>query len=276
MIKGLVSVIVTTKNEEEVLEKLLRSIKKQTYGKIEIIVVDNDSSDDTRGIAKRYTINVFNKGPERSTQRNFGVKRSKGEYLLILDADMELTKKVVIECVEANKKDKKIGGVSIPEESVSKTFWERVKAFERSFYNKKGDPVTDAARFFSRLAFDDVSGYDETITGPEDWDLPDRIRESGYKIKRIESKIYHHERVPNPFKLVRKKYYYALTSHRYLKRHNISPISSKTVYFLRPIFYKNWRRLVKHPILSLSMFFMFTLEQTAGGVGYLVGKYKNL
>jgi len=40
---------------------------------VEIIVVDNNSTDNTVKIAKRFTDKVYNKGPERSTQRNYGV-----------------------------------------------------------------------------------------------------------------------------------------------------------------------------------------------------------
>ena len=68
-----VSVIVTTKNEEKNIENCLRSIKAQTYPqeKIEIIVVDNNSTDKTKEIGKRYTERVYNFGPERSAQRKF-------------------------------------------------------------------------------------------------------------------------------------------------------------------------------------------------------------
>jgi len=203
------------------------------------------------------------------------VKHSKGKFLLVLDADMELTRSVVKECVKVAGQDPKIGAVEIPEESVAHTFWERVKAHERSFYNEKGDSTTDAARFFRKSAFEEVGGYDETITGPEDWDLPERVKEK-YAIARIKSKIFHHERVPNPFRVARKKYYYALTSHRYLKRHNISTVSAKTIYLLRPVFYRSWKRLLRHPFLSLAMFFMLSLEQIAGAYGYFVGKLQNL
>lgn len=271
-----VSIIITTKNEERVIERLLVSIKKQNYKKTEIIVVDNASSDGTKKIARKFTKNVFNFGPERSSQRNFGVKKAKGEFLFILDADMELDRNVVRECVLLMKRNKKCGLITIPEVSVANTFWEKVKAFERSFYNKKGDTTTDAGRFFVRRAFEKVGGYDETITGPEDWDLPERILKAGYKQGRIRSKIFHYERVPNPLKLAKKKYYYALTSHRYLKKHDISAFSDKTIYFLRPVFYKNWKTLLSNPILTAAMFMMLTLEQIGGGLGYLVGKYKKL
>ena len=271
-----VSIIITTKNEERVIERLLVSIKTQNYKKTEIIVVDNGSLDGTKKIARKYTQKVYNFGPERSSQRNFGVKKAKGNYLFILDADMELGRNVVRECVLLMKKNKKCGLITIPEASVAKTFWEKVKAFERSFYNKEGDTTTDAGRFFDRNAFEKVGGYDETITGPEDWDLPERILKSGYKQGRIKSKIFHYERVPNPLKLARKKYYYALTSYRYLKKHGISPFSEKTIYFLRPVFYKNWKILLSNPIYTLAMFIMLTFEQIGGGLGYFIGKFKKL
>ena len=67
-----VSVIVTTKNSAPYLNNCLQSIKSQTYKKIEIIVVDNFSRDETKLIAEEYTNKVFLKSTERSVQRNFG------------------------------------------------------------------------------------------------------------------------------------------------------------------------------------------------------------
>lgn len=272
----LVSIIVTTKNEEEVLERLLASIKSQAYPSIELLVVDNHSTDATAAIARKFTKQVYIAGSERSQQRNIGEKKSKGRYIMFLDADMELTKGVVSSCVKKIMSTENVGAVIIPEQSVAKTFWEKVKSHERSFYNKEGDTMTDAARFFDRKAFEEVGGYDESITGPEDWDLPENIAKLGYKSARVNDVIYHYERVPSPVKLAAKKYYYALTSHRYLKKHAISPISAKTIYFLRPVFYKNWQRLLGHPVLSTAMFIMFTFELVGGGLGFVVGKVKKL
>ena len=143
----LVSIIITTRNEEKLLERLIRSIKKQSYKNKEIIIVDNNSSDSTIEVIKRLKVAAYNFGPERSAQRNFGAGVSKGKHLLFLDADMELTKNVIKECVEVVKRNKVIGGVIIPEKSIAFKFWEKIKAFERSFYNLEGDNETDAARF---------------------------------------------------------------------------------------------------------------------------------
>lgn len=272
----LVSVIITTKNEEKIIKRLLLSLQKQSFENFEVILVDNNSTDATKEIALEFTSKVFNRGPERSTQRNYGAKKSRGEYLLFLDADMELSRNVLKQYVDLVEKDPALGEVVIPEVSVANKFWEKVKAFERSFYNKEGDEITDAARFFKKTVFKKAGGYDETITGPEDWDLPETIKKFGFKVGRIKAVIYHHERIESPFSLAKKKYYYALKAHRYLEKHQISAISPKTIYFLRPVFYKNIDKIISHPVLSLGMIIMLSLELIGGGLGYLVGRIKKI
>ncbi|MEQ9716292.1 MAG: glycosyltransferase [Candidatus Asgardarchaeum sp.] len=101
MNNSLVSVVITTKNEEAHLLNCIKSIRLQTYSNIEIIVVDNFSTDKTKDIAKEYADLFFLKGDERSMQRNYGLlKKSKGEYLLYLDADMILEKNLIEECIK--------------------------------------------------------------------------------------------------------------------------------------------------------------------------------
>lgn len=273
----LVSIIITTKNEGDVIEGLLRSIMRQTYRNIEVILVDNNSVDDTLKKTRVFKkLKVYKGGPERSAQRNYGAKISMGKYLLFLDADMKLRPKVIENCVKVAKSKRNIGSVAVPEQSVAFTFWEKVKAFERSFYNEKGDPITDAARFFKRCVFLKAGGYDETITGPEDWDLPETIRELGYQDGRIIDKIYHRERAISLLTLFIKKFHYGLYADRYLRKHNISFFSPKTVYFLRPLFYKSWRRLLSHPLLALGMIIMLFIQTLGGGLGYFIGRIKKL
>lgn len=275
-VKPLVSVIITTKNEQNSIERLLDSLRKQSLKEFEIIVVDNNSTDNTKLIANRYTKKIYNFGPERSAQRNFGAGKSKGGYLIFIDADMTLSKNVFKECVTVCRENTQIAGVVIPERSIGRNFWENVKAFERSFYNEEGDQVTDAARFFTKEAFEKVGGYDENITGPEDWDLPENVRKAGFKIGRIESFIKHHENIKSPFTLARKKFYYALKSYRYLSKQKIPAFNPKTIYFLRPVFYKRIDKILMHPLLSAGMLIMLSLELIAGGLGYLIGRMKRL
>lgn len=271
----LVSIIISTRNEEKVLGKLLLSIRKQTYKKKEVILIDNNSTDGTITIAKKMGIKIFNFGPERSAQRNFGVRKAQGEYILFLDADMELTKNVIKECIKLIRIDKEISGINIPEIAVGVRFWEKVKAFERSFYNKEGDSITDAVRFFQRKVLKRIGGYDEAMTGPEDWDITDRLRKNGFRIGRIKAKIYHYERIPSILTLMKKKFYYALDVHKYIEKQKISIFSPKTIYFLRPVFYRNSDKIIAHPLLFLGMIFMLSIEITAGALGYFIGRIRS-
>ena len=92
----LASIIITTKNEEKNIGNCLLSITEQTYPHLEIIIVDNHSSDRTREIALKFTDKFFLKGPERSGQRNYGmIEVAKGKYVMFLDADMILGPKTV-------------------------------------------------------------------------------------------------------------------------------------------------------------------------------------
>jgi glycosyltransferase involved in cell wall biosynthesis len=270
----LVSIIIPAFNEQNVIERLLLSINNQTYKNTETIVIDDNSSDKTLEVAKKYTKKAYKqKHAERSVQRNYGASAATGKYLLFLDADMELTPKVVEQCVQVAEKSLNVGCVVIPETPVARSFWEKIKAFERDLYNKFGDEFTDAARFFPKTVFNEVGGYDEKITGPEDWDLPETIKKKGYACIRIDSRILHHERVPSLLKLAKKKFYYALKTSVYLEKHGISPFSAKTVYFLRPVFYKQWRELLTHPVLTFWMFLMLSIEGLAGLAGFIWGKY---
>lgn len=265
----LVSVIITTRNEADTLERLLVSITYQTYANIETIVVDNNSHDETKRIASHYTKHIFNKGPERSAQRNFGAKQAKGLYYLMLDSDMVLDKNIVSECVNFITKQPVYKAVIIPEKSVGIGFWAQAKALERQCYI--GDDTIEAARFFDKQVFWEAGGYDEVITGPEDWDLPQKIKQT-HPIGRIKSTIVHHEGHLTLVKLARKKFYYGKKVAPYISKHPVSTTTQQLVYLLRPAFYKHWKLLLHHPIQLLGMLIILFIEQCAGFIGYLYGR----
>jgi glycosyltransferase involved in cell wall biosynthesis len=264
----LISVIITTKNEEKNIGTVLSSIKNQTYLNIEIIVVDNFSEDKTAKIALTYTPRVVNKGPERSTQRNYGVEIANGDFVLILDADMKLESTVIEDCYKEALKG--ADAVIIPEESYGTTFWAKCKWVEKRCY--QGDDTIEAARFFDRDVYLSIGGFNPDLISGEDWDLMNRIRKAGYKVSRIKSLIYHNEGNLKLFKTLKKKYYYGQKINAY-KKQNIEEFKTQAKFF-RPAFKRNWKFLAKNSIFTAGMFFMKACEFTAAGCGYLKSRLK--
>lgn len=264
--KSMVSIIIPTKNSQNSLEACLKSIKAQTYKNIEIIVVDNHSLDKTVQIAKKYADKVFTKGPERSTQRNFGVDQSKGDYIAWLDSDMQLEKNVIKECIDQMKT---ASGVIIPEKSIGTGFWARCRALEKSCY--VGDDSIEGLRFIKKSVFKKIGMFSDNFISGEDWDITIRARERGYRISRIKSYVFHDEGNLSLLKDLRKKYYYARQSLPYVDRHIKAP-SDVLAFIIRPAFLKNWRKLAKDPHHAAGMLFMKFCEFGIGFIGFIQAK----
>jgi glycosyltransferase involved in cell wall biosynthesis len=264
MANPLVSIIVPTRNSAEFLGACLKSIQNQTYKNIEIIVVDRDSTDGTKEIASRFTSHVLNYGPERSAQRNFGVVNATGEYVAIIDSDMELTPKVIEVCVSKMTKDLTVKGVIIPEESFGVGFWSDCKALERSFY--VGNDDIEAARFFMRATYNQVGGFDESLVAGEDWDLSDRVKAIGH-LARVDEFIRHNEGRILFMDSVKKKYYYTKYARAYIQKSAAStrhagPIHRYKLFLSRPA------HLFRIPLLGLGVLIFKTAEYAAGALAY--------
>jgi glycosyltransferase involved in cell wall biosynthesis len=264
----LVSVIVTTRNNHATLEACLASIATQTYGAIELIVVDNNSTDDTREIAWRYTPHVFNKPPERSVQRNYGVAQANGEYVCIIDSDMELTPDVIAACVDRIIQEPEVKGIIIPEQSFGQGFWAQCKRLERSFY--EGVDWIEAARFFDRETYLKVGGYDETMVSGEDWDLSRRIAAAA-PLVRVDTYIHHNEGRLQLMNTLKKKVYYAGQARKFLAK---NPVGSKLTAQEGPLaryklFLSRPGKLLRNPIIGGGMLFMKTCEFGFGAYGYI-------
>jgi len=209
----LVSVIVTTKNEEKNIENCLRSIKNQTFKNCELIIVDNFSIDKTAELAQKYEAEVYFKGNERSAQRNYGAQVSRGKYLIYLDADMILSSHVIEECVARCERDD-IDALYIPERILGHGFWIKVRDFERSFYT---GTVIDAVRFIRKDLFERIGGFDESLIGPEDWDFDKRVKQFG-KVGAVAASLYHNEGRFDLTKYLNKKEYYSKSMDKYIRK----------------------------------------------------------
>ncbi|MET1101604.1 MAG: glycosyltransferase family A protein [Pyrodictiaceae archaeon] len=273
MDKPLVSIVIPTYNSEKTLPLTLESIRRQTYRRIEVIVVDNYSSDGTAEIARRYGARVVEVHGERARAKNVGLRLADGKYVLFIDSDMELTPRVVEECVELAESNPGIAGIIIPERSVGNNYLARIRDFERSFY--AGTPI-ESPRFFRRDLALQVGGFDEDIVFYEEATLPAKLEKLGYNVRaRISSPILHHEEDLTLTKLLRKRYYYAKTARKYLEKYGsmhkdrvgiqVSPLHRYRLFLAN-------RRFWRNPGLAVGVITLKTLEYLASLLGYLTAR----
>src|SRR3989344_3658605 len=260
--KSLASLVIPTRNEEKNIERCLESILRQTYSPIEIIIVDKNSRDKTVEIAKKYTDNIFFKEPERSTQRNYGAQKARGEFVTFIDADMQLEPAIISECVDQFSQ-KNVKAVILSEKVVGSTFWGKVRSLEKQCY--MGDDLIEAARCFVKELFLKLGGFDTKLIASEDWDLTESVRKARLTIGRTQSFVAHYEKEANPFEAAQKKYYYGLNLPLYIRKHKTLALRQYSP--LRLAFLRNWRLLLAHPLLTLGLIMMKLFEFAGGGLG---------
>jgi glycosyltransferase involved in cell wall biosynthesis len=89
-------VIITCYNSNRYLTETIESVLLQTYPRIEIIVVDDGSTDETAQIARGYPVNyIYQTNRGISAARNTGIRHCQGEYVLFLDHDDRLLPRAV-------------------------------------------------------------------------------------------------------------------------------------------------------------------------------------
>ena len=118
----LISIIIRTKNEEKWINSCLRSVFSQTYKEIEVIIVDNQSTDQTIARAREFPVKVVTITefmPGKAI--NIGIRASSGEYLVCLSGHCIPTNERWLENLVHDLKDPEIAGVYGRQEPLSFT-----------------------------------------------------------------------------------------------------------------------------------------------------------
>jgi GT2 family glycosyltransferase len=261
----LVSVIIPTRNSEATLARCLESLEEQTYPNLEIIVVDNHSSDHTVGVAQSFKgVRFAHAGPERSSQVNLGSRIASGDYLYRVDSDFVLDPKVIDEAVRKCSQEgfEVIAIHNTSDPNVS--YWAGVRKLERDCY--VDDNVNIAARFFSRTAFESVGGFDDSMVASEDFDLHNRLVKAGYKIGRILPVETHIGEPSTLSEVVRKNVFYGTTFASFLAQNpgaltrQLSPI--------RLSYVRHWRDFLRRPSLIPGFFVYEYVRWASAFFGY--------
>ncbi|MGI8420232.1 MAG: glycosyltransferase family 2 protein [Candidatus Levyibacteriota bacterium] len=270
--KPLITIAIATYDSGNTIEKCLKSIQKQTYPNLDIIVVDSKYYDKYKQEACKKIITkyarYFKDGPERSIQRNRGIKEAKGEYILIIDQDMYLSPNVAEDCLNTLLKNN-CHAILIPEISIGEGYWTKCVALDRYVTTYLEDGKNECCRFFSKKDALVIGGYDPTIVGAEDADFHYRMSKLGY-IKKIKSIIYHDEGVTKFSARVKKKYYYSKAFRRFVQRY---PDAATAQFFpLKKAYFKHWKLFIKDPLVTLGIITLRTAEVSAGILGVMIKK----
>jgi glycosyltransferase involved in cell wall biosynthesis len=266
----MVSVLVPTYNSESTIGECITSVKGQTYINIEIIVIDNFSSDKTISIAESLDAKTFTKGPERSAQMNYGVFSAKGKYILRVDSDMILDKNLVERCLELCKKGSEAVVVPVlPHPNGPKNFWVSCRILEQKML--LDDMVNVAPRFIDRSVFLKVGGYDETIVAWEDYDLHNRLLKSGCKVSSLlDSALWHLGEASSLREVVVRMIKYGKTGSLglFTKKHGLSGL--KQISIVRPSFFKHRNFFLVDPLHFIGIFVLKIIQTFSVAMGAFI------
>jgi len=222
-----VSFVIPVRNDAARLQLCLRSIlrNQQTPNQVEIIVVDNGSTDDSPEVARRLGARVFSAVSGRVAElRNFGALQATGDVLAFVDADNEIAGGWLYAALE-RLRGANVGAVGALYEAPPDGTW-----VQRTYGQLRGGPTDQQNAHWlgsgniavTRTAFELVQGFDTRLETCEDVDFCQRLRAKGLRIisdSRLRS-VHHGD----PSTL-----WEVLTSERWRGRDNLR------VTFRRPV-----------------------------------------
>lgn len=253
-----VTVVVPTRNNIRTIEACLRSVTEQTHPRVELIVVDNHSTDGTPEVAERLADRVITAGPERSAQRNTGIEASSAEWVLWLDSDMILPPRTVALALETAEATGAVG-VALPERTIGDGFWTACRALERECY--LDDPWLHNPRLVRRDYLVGEGAFHLDMSGPEDADLRMKMRSTGAGIELAPIIIDHDEGRLTVRDVMSKRYYYGRSIPAFASEHE-GAVGAQGKAVLKS-YVRNHRRLLRDPAHAAGMVALRAME--AGG-----------
>lgn len=248
----------------------MHSIREQSYRNIEIIVVDNHSTDETVAIASALAHTVLTAGPERSAQMNSGAAAASGEYLYRVDSDFVVEPDVIAECVGLCEQG--ADAVAVHNDSDARVgFWAAVRAFEREMY--RGDDLIVGARFFRTSAYRVVGGFDEELIAGEDYDIHNRLIAAGYRVARANAGEIHLGEPRSLREIAVKSWIYGKQLTVFVDKNQ-----ERGVHQLNPVraaYFKNWRKFLRQPVMGVAFTVMQAVKYSVGGAAYFGQRVKN-
>jgi len=196
----MISIIIPCYTSGQNLFKTLSSIYKNNFKDLEVIVVDDGSTDDVREMIKNFPLTYIQLDTNigAAFARNKGAGLAKGDILVFLDADVEI-KEDLLGYVEEQFKGfdyDALSGVFSKEPKINNIFL--LFQSTLSNYNFRNTDFTFSGHLgaIRKTVFDELSGFNESssIATVEDFEFSQRLIASGYKCKTdIHMDAYHNK-----------------------------------------------------------------------------------
>jgi len=211
--KPLVSVVLPCYNESQYIEDCLNSLTHQTYKNIEIILIDDKSTDDSIAKAKKFKIKIYKmkkKGFHGGTRQK-GVDLAKGSIIVQTEADAHYPKdfiEKITKPIREGKADATAISLIKPHKRIKgilADFWE-IKRLASHELKKRGRYEIKGAIAMKKSVVERVGGYKIKTIG-EDVDLANRMKQKGYKIVPVFNTYFYHADPSNWSEFLRRVYY---------------------------------------------------------------------
>jgi len=194
----LVSVIIPCYNTHQYLGEALQSVRSQTFRDLEIIVVNDGSTDKAtlsflQGLPADIRVLHKDNGG-LSSARNYGIANGSGSIILTLDSDDRFAPPFLQEAVTILERQQETGIVSshVQEFGTQVKLW-RTRAYDDLSFLTENRIVACCA--FRKRCWEEAGGYDEAMRiGGEDWDFWIRVTAKGWKVHVIAKPLFFYRK----------------------------------------------------------------------------------
>ncbi len=205
-----VSVVIPCYNHGKYLAEAIESALGQTVKPLEIIVVDDGSTDNTMDVSKSFPVKYIRiEHGGVSKARNTGIKSSQGTHILTLDADDKLYKDSIERALSCSSDI-----VVLAAYFFGSVFGEwQFKSKNYTFEDLLKNSSLFYSSVFPKKTWEKIGGYDENMEAGEDWDFLVRLLHSGCSVERTEKPAFFYRKHGHSLSEVSKKNHEAIKAY---------------------------------------------------------------
>lgn len=269
MILKKVSIYIPAYNAEKTIKQTINSVINQTYQFDEIIIIDDNSSDDTCKIINQFENIKLIKNKQNmglGYNRNLGIKTSNNEIVASIDADVVLDPEWLNTIIKNfQSEDNIMCGGKMTEKLVENKF----NAWRAKYYSQNwGQNDLDNPPFLfgcntiqSKKIWEDIGGYDEKLlTNGEDIDYANKIKSiSKFKLKYCSKALCEHMQNDNLDSLSRRVWRYHSFGYK-IKKPSIYKTLKLSIKQLKFFFNRSFKDLLKFNLYFIYINFIILVN----------------